>query len=65
LRACSSRIVAVVKELQFDSGIDIGLEEGEKSDIVPQCWEQSFFSPFALGIHPSTSEGAIFSARRW
>ncbi|KIJ91587.1 hypothetical protein K443DRAFT_477771 [Laccaria amethystina LaAM-08-1] len=55
LRARSSRIVAVVKGLQFDSGIDIGLEEeGENPDVIPQCLGQGFFSPFALRIHPST-----------
>lgn len=33
---CSSRLVTIVKELQFNVSIDIGLEEGEKSNIVSQ-----------------------------
>ena len=37
LHSRSSRIVTIVKELQFDFGIDIGLEEGSKSDVVSEC----------------------------
>ena len=41
LHSRSSRIVTIVKELQFDFSIDIGLEEGAKSDVVSQCLDQS------------------------
>ncbi|KIK06287.1 hypothetical protein K443DRAFT_89816 [Laccaria amethystina LaAM-08-1] len=55
-RLCSrsSRVCAIVKELQFDTGIELGLEGGEKSDVVSQCLDQSFSSSFALQIHPSS-----------
>ena len=59
LHSRSSRIVAIVKELQFDFGIDLGLKESEKPDVVLQCLNQSFSSTFALRIYPSSkrSEG--------
>jgi hypothetical protein len=50
----SSRVCAIVKELQFDTDIELGLEEGEKSDVVSQCLDQSFSSSFALQIHPGS-----------
>ncbi|KIJ92217.1 hypothetical protein K443DRAFT_113919, partial [Laccaria amethystina LaAM-08-1] len=54
LRSRSSRIVAIVEKLQFDFGIELGHQEGEKSDVVSQCSDQSFSSPFASRIHPSS-----------
>jgi hypothetical protein len=44
----------MVKELQFDFDIDLGLEEGENSDVVSQRLDQTFSIPFALRIHPSS-----------
>ncbi|KIJ97378.1 hypothetical protein K443DRAFT_105801, partial [Laccaria amethystina LaAM-08-1] len=58
LRSRSSRIVVIVEELQFNFDIELGLEEGEKSDVVSQCLDQSFSSPFALGIHSSSKRSA-------
>ena len=37
LRSRSPRYVVIVKELQFNFDIELGLEEGEKSDVVSQC----------------------------
>ena len=48
LRSRSSRIVVIVKELQYNFDIELGLEEGEKSDVVSQCLNESFSSSFAL-----------------
>ena len=48
LHSRSSRIVEIVKELKFDLGVDIGLEESEKPDVVSQCLNQSFSSPWSL-----------------
>ncbi|KIJ95840.1 hypothetical protein K443DRAFT_65756, partial [Laccaria amethystina LaAM-08-1] len=53
-RSRSSRVYAMVKELQFDFDIDLGLEEGENSDVVSQRLDQTFSIPFALRIHPSS-----------
>ena len=53
LRSRSSRIMKIVKELPFNVSIGIRLEENEKSDVVSQCLDQSFFSPFALRINSS------------
>ncbi|KIJ97759.1 hypothetical protein K443DRAFT_105187 [Laccaria amethystina LaAM-08-1] len=55
LRSRSSRI-AVIVEFNFD--IELGLEEGEKSDVVSQCLDQSFSSRFALRIQPSSKRSA-------
>ena len=50
--------MAIAGELQFDFGIEVGLQESEKADIVSQCLDQSS-SRFALRIRPSSkrSEG--------
>ena len=39
--------------IQF--GIELGLQEGEKSDVASQCSDQSFSNPFALRIHPRSN----------
>ena len=44
---------SATKELAFNVSIGIRLEENEKSDVVSQCLDQSFFSPFALRINSS------------
>lgn len=46
--------MAIVEVLRFDLGIELGHQEGEKSDVVSQWLDQSFSSPFALRIHPSS-----------
>ena len=53
LHSRSLQIVTIVKELRFNISIDIDFVEGEKSEVVSQCLDQSFSSPFALRIHPS------------
>ena len=54
----------IVEELQFDFDIDLGLEEGEKSEVVSQCLNQSCSSPFALRIDSSSKRfGGVVSAR--
>ena len=40
--------MVIVEELQFHFDIKLGLERGEKLDVVPQYLNQSFSSPFAL-----------------
>ena len=45
--------MVIVEELQFDFGIELRLQEGEKSDVASQCLDQSFSSPFALRIRPT------------
>ncbi|KIJ94664.1 hypothetical protein K443DRAFT_29551, partial [Laccaria amethystina LaAM-08-1] len=54
LRSRSSLFCATVEELQFDFSIELGLEEGEMPDVISQCLDQSFSSPFALRIHLSS-----------
>jgi len=54
LHSRSSRVCGVVEELQFDFGIELGLEEGEKSGVILQCLDQRFSRPFALQIHPNS-----------
>ena len=51
--------------IQF--GIKLGFQEGEKSDVVSQCFDRSFSSPFTLRIHPSSkrSPRITSSATRW
>ena len=39
----------------FTFGIELGLQEGEKSDVASQCLDQSFSNPFALRIHPRSN----------
>ena len=39
--------------IQF--GIELGLQEGVKSDVVSQCLDQNFSSPFELRIHLSSN----------
>lgn len=46
--------MAIVEVLRFDLRIELGHQEGEKSDVVSQWLDQSFSSPFALRIHPSS-----------
>ena len=53
-RSRSSRVSAIVEEFQFDFGIELGLEQGEKSDVVSQRLEQRFSSPSALRIRPTS-----------
>ena len=42
LRSRSSRVFAIVKELQFDFGIQFGREQGKKPDVASQYWDQKF-----------------------
>ena len=58
LHSRSPRIVVIVEELQFNFDIELGFEKGEKSDVVSQCLDQSFSSPFALRIHSSSKTSA-------
>ena len=44
--------MTIIKELRLNVSIDIGLEEGEKLDVMSRCLDQSFSSPFALRTHP-------------